>query len=55
MEASSDRKERWQRMFLTEDAAFASGELSTAATCVLFKLLEKPEGKQSSLANLMLV
>jgi hypothetical protein len=35
-----------------EAVRFEKGEFGTAATCLLFKLLEKPEGDKSSLATL---
>ena len=50
-EFSSDQKERLQRVLFPEGVTFAKGEFGTAVV-PLFKLLEKPEGENSSLATL---
>ncbi len=51
-EFSSDQKQRLQKVLFPEGVTFAKGEFGTAATCPLFKLLEKPVGAESSLATL---
>ena len=51
-EFSSDQKQRLQTVLFPEGVTFADGKFGTAATCPLFKLLEKPEGEKSSLATL---
>jgi hypothetical protein len=44
IEFSSDQKQRLQKVLFPEGLTFAGEEFGTAATCPLFKLLEKTEG-----------
>lgn len=52
MEASSDQKERLQKVLFPEGVMFANGEFGTNATCLLFSVLEKPVADESRLATL---
>ncbi len=51
-EATSDQKQRLQKVLFPQGVTFADEIYKTAETYLLFKLLQKSEGEKTSLATL---
>jgi hypothetical protein len=52
VEFSSDQKQRLQKVLFPDGVRFEDGNVKTAATCLLFRLLPSVEGEKLSLATL---
>ena len=51
-EASSDQKQRLQKVLFPQEVSFSDGIYKTAETCLLFKLLQESKGQKNCLATL---